>query len=546
MSKNKKSNSKKPVSKKQAAPEKKEFPKFIIAVVAVIVAVAVGVGIYFALNKEKPEKPDVGPVVTVDSNGSKYEMAEYKGTKMPAEFVEILNQAELDNYDACENQGVALRLGNRDISMSEFVMYYYDVYYFQTESAIYSMQQTGANRTGFDLTKLPRDQKHAREEYTWAEHFTLEVIDNISLNYMMFDEAISKGVELSNAEIKEIYDNFDFLEKSAQSNDVSLDEDLSKTYCEGVTAAMYKAREIIVAYAVKYDSVKHNEIKTGYGDKVIEAELGRSNDKYKVAKLRVYPIEGEYVESEAAAVKTEAQLIEYANKNHPRDTYDAEYSTDCGYITKDRISSVYGDEVAAWAFDKSRKAGDIAVVQGMLFRYLVYVDTTSFYTTSCDIMTTAVQYDDTMTVEQRQEIFKQQEEKFLKWKNDDGTQQGFYDYSTSLNGIGEETVRLGTYNFQIDKWIFDPARKSGDSAIVDTVDGCCAIYYIEKNEDDYDWVENLGTEMANNDLQAYQKEVLSEKYKTEREKSVINKAYNAADKSIARHQKKIAEKLKNS
>lgn len=544
MSNKKNINVKKP--EKKAESTKKKLPLgIIIAAVAVVVAAAAAVTIYFVLNKNDNniDKPVVDPVVTVDSGDSKYEMAEYKGTKLPVEFVEILNQAELDSYEACEEYGVALKLGERNISMQEFVMYYYDVYYFQTESVTYSIEQTGANRTGFDLTTLPRDQKHPRNDYTWAEYFTLEVIENLKLNYMMFDEAVANGIELSNSEISELESTFDFLEKSVEANETTLDEDLAKTYCEGVTSAMYKAREIVVALATKYDSVKQNEIKNGYGDEVIEAEFNQSNGKYSVRKLRIYPIEGDYVEEETATIKTEEQLIEYARSNHPREGYEAEYMTDCGYITKERVASVYGDEVAEWAFAQNRKVGEVAVVQGMLFRYVVYIGSDTFYTTSCDIMFTGTPYDETMTAEQRQNTYKQEEEKYLKWKNEDGTKQGFYDYSTNLNGIGEETVRLDTYNFEFDKWIFDPERKSGDSAVIDTVEGCGAIYYIEKNEGDFDWIENLGNEMATEDLKAYQQEVIGEKYITERDKSVLNKAYNASDKSIANHQKKLAESM---
>jgi len=543
MSNKKKTGTKKPTQNTAAA--KKPFPKgIIIAVVAVVLAVAVGVTVWLVKNKDSgTEKPKVDPIVTVDSDNSKYEMAEYKGTKMPVDFVGILNQVELDSYDACEKYGVALRLGERNISMPEFVLYYYDAYYFQTESAVYSMQQTGANRTGFDLTKLPRDQQYPREDYTWAEKFTSEAINTMSLNYMMFDEAVAKGVELSNAEISELMENFEFIEKTAKSDNVSLDEDLAATYCEGITAAMYKARDIVVAFATKYDTVRLDEIKNGYSEAVVDEKLKQSNDKYKVAKLRIYPIEGEYVESEAAAVKNEAQLLEYAKKNHPKEDYDAGFMTDCGIITKDKVSSVYGDEVAEWAFAGSRKAGDISVVEGMLYRYLVYVDYPAFYNTSCNIMFVGTQYEDTMLEEERQKIFKQNEERYLKWKNEDGTKEGFYDYSTNLSGIGEETVRLGTYYFMIDKWIFDPARKSGDSVMLDTEEGCCAIYYIGNNADDYDWNENLRNDMAVEDLKEYQQEMINRNYKADREDAVIKKAYSESDKSIKKRQKKLAENL---
>lgn len=544
MSNHKKSNQKKQTGKKPV-PEKKGLPKgIIIAVVAAVLVIVTAVSVYFVKkNADEPQKPVADPVVTVESGESEYTLAEYKGTKMPVEFVEILNQAEQDSYEACEKYGVALELGERNISMPEFVMYYYDVYVFQSEAAVYSMQETGANRTGFDLSTLPRDQKYIREDYTWSEQFTIEVIDNMALNYMMFDEAVENGVELDNSEISDLFESIDFVESNAERDNITPDEEISDAYCEGLTAAMYNAREIVVAFATKYDEVKGNELKQSYSESEIEAERDKNQGLYSVAKLRVYPIEGDYVESEVNAVRTEQQLIDYANNNHPRDTYDADFSTDCGYITKGRVADVYGDEVAAWAFETGRKAGDIEVVEGMLFRYLVYVEVPAFYTTSCDIMFVGSQYDDTMTAEDRKKLFETEEERYLKWKNEDGTKEGFWDYSTSAGGIGEETIRVGTYHFQIDNWIFDPERKAGDSAVLDTSGGCGAVYYIGKNEDDYDWEENVRADMATAELKAYQTETIEKNYNAERKNSVLNDAYDAADIVISRHQKKLQERL---
>lgn len=538
----KKNNANKKTTKKPQAKTKKPVIGIVIAAVAVLIAAAVAVAVYLIKNNDKTDPPSTAPIQTVPSDGSKYTYAQYKGTKMPVEFVEILNKAEQDSYDAAQKYGVALEIGEREISVPEFVMYYYDVYYFQTESVTYSIQQTGANRTGYDLEKLPTDQKHPRNEYMWSEHFTQEVVDNIGLNYMMFDEAVENGVELSNSEISDLMDAIQFIEDSAERNRKTPDEEISGAYCEGLSAAMYNAREIVVAYATKYDEIKLSEIKESFSKDEVSAELEKSNNKYKVAKLRIYPIEGDYVEAEANAVKTEKDLLEYANKNHPRDTYDASFSTDCGYITKSRVSDVYGDEVAEWAFAEERKAGDISVVQGMLFRYVVYVDTTAFYTTSCDIIFVGTQYDESMSVEEREKIFKAEEEKYLEWKNEDGTEEGFLEYAMNFNSVGVETIRLGDYHFQLDKWIFDPARKSGDHAVIDTTGGCGAVYYVEKNTDDYDWEESLRSEMATAELKDYQVELLKDDYEVKRNNSALNKAYAAANISIEKHQKRLKER----
>jgi len=538
----KKKNTNKKTTKKPQVKNKKTANGIIIAAVAVLIAAAVAVAVFLIKKNNKTDPPSTSPVETLPNDGSKYTYAEYKGTKMPVEFVEILNNAEQDSYEAGEKQGVVLELGERKISLPEFVMYYYDVYYFQTENVQYSIQQTGGNRTGYDLEKLPTEQKHPREDYMWSEKFAQEVVENMALNYMMFDEAVEAGIELSNSDIAGLFETFDFIEKSAKSNQRSIDEEIANTYCDGLTADMYKAREIIVYFATAYDSIKHADYVESYSYSKAEAEFKKDPDSHLVARLRVYPIEGEYNEAEANAVSNEKELIEYANKNHPRDTYDAEFSTECGYLTKQRISDVYGTEVGEWAFAKERKTGDIAVVQGMLFRYLVYVKEPAFYTTSCNIVFVGTQYENNMTEEIRKQEFDKIEKQYLKWKDEDGTKEGFVDFTTSLNGYGEETARVGEYYFEIDNWIHDPSRKSGDSVMLDTDQGCCAIYYVGKNEEDFDWIKSVKETMATEELKNYQSEVLSKDYEAERNNSVLNKAYDTANISIRKHQERLKDK----
>lgn len=540
----KKKNTKKKTAKTPQAKTKKPVNGIIIAAVAVLIAVAVAVAVFLVKKNDKPEPPSVNHVETLAPDGSKYTYAEYKGTKMPVEFVEILNNAEQDSYDACREYGVALELGDREISLPEFVMYYYDVYYFQTESALYSIQQTGANRTGYDLYKLPTEQKHPREEYMWSEQFTQEVIENMALNYMMFDEAVEAGVELSNSDISAVLESLQLIERGAKSEQRTVDEEIADTYCEGLTADMYMAREIVVAYATAYDAAKHADYVDSYSFSDVEAVFNKKPVDYAVARLRVYPIEGEYNEAEVSEVSNEKEFLEYANKNHPRDTYDANFTTECGYLTKQRLSDIYGTEVGEWAFAKGRKAGDIAVVQGMLFRYLVYMEVPAFHATSCDIMFVGTQYDESMTEETRKQEFEKAEKMYLEWKNGDGTKEGFWDYSTSANGMGEETVRIGDYYFEIDNWIHDPSRKSGDSVMLNTSQGCGAVYYIGKNEDDFDWIKTIKETLATEELKAHQQEVLAKDYEAERNRAVLNNAYDTADISILKHQKKLEEKEK--
>ncbi len=537
---NKKSTGKKGAKKPvKAAPDKKKTG--IIIAATVLLAVAVAVTVYF-VTKDGGEPVVTDPIVTVDSQGSKYELAEYKGITMPVEFVEILNQAEVDSAEMCEKYGVALELGNRKISMPEFMMYYYDAYYFQNQSVEYSIQQSGQNRTGYDPEKDPADQKYLDKDYTWEEKFTLDAIDNLTNNYSIFELALEEGTEIDGYSIGTVFDTIEMVEDRAKKNKTTQEKDLAETYCDGLSPAVFKAREIMATYAEAYENNKYEEIRAGYADSEVEKRYEQTDGKYAVAKLRVYPIEGEYNEAEVFSVSNEKEFIDYAQKNYPVEGYDADFATQCGYISKDKVSSVYGDEVGKWAFESGRKKGDIALIEGMLFRYLVYVDTPSFLSTSSNIMIASAAYESYMGQDEKDENYKRIRDEYLAWKKDGASKDAFEDFSLNNGGAGEETVRLGDYYFEFENWIFDPARKSGDSTIIniDSV-GVCAIYYVSDNEDDFDWENSVRGDMALEDIEEMYAEH-QKNFEAKRNSSVLKKVYSEGWKSIKRHRARVEKK----
>ena len=547
MSKNKNTKNKKKATKN--VPVKKNIPVkgIIIAAAAVLLAVAVIVTVVLVKknNEVNPDNPSSHEIETLPNEGTQYTYAKYKTTKMPVEFVEILNQAEIDCKAACEKYGVALEIGDREISVPEFVLNYYDIYSLQTQSVQYSIEQTGQNRTGYETEKLPGEQKVPQKDYTWEESFTLDAIDSMKVNYSLFDMAVEAGTEIDVVSIAGVLDTCEYVTEKSKKEGITPEESLARVYCEGVTPAMYNAREIMKTYAQAFENNKFYEFQEGYSQADIEKTFNENVDAYKVLRARVYPIEGDYNEAEVLSVKNEKDFLEYAQKNYPSDGYDADFSTDSGYITKEKLSSVYGEEVGTWAFDSSRKKGDIAVIEGMLFRYLVYIDTPAFLSTSCNIMTLEYAYNDSMTADEKAKTLKDAEAAYNEWKSSDGTENGFLEYTINSGGAGLTPARTGEYFFKIDNWIFDPERKNGDSTIIDTQYGCCVIYYSGKNADDFDWSLKVVSDKATADLEAFYADLWESDYKTDRNSAMLKKSYTEADKSIKRNWARLKEQEKN-
>lgn len=547
MSKDKKKNAK-PTAKasakkaKENEAKKKPVKGIIIAAVALLLAAAIILTVIFVKkNKDSQGGEDVTvPIVTIENEGTQYTYAEYKGSSLPVEFVEILNQAALDSYAACEKYGVALTLGDREISKPEFVLYYYDQYSLQTQEVEYSIQQTGENRTGFDTGLLPDEQDYITSDYeTWADEFTEKAIENMTDIYAGFDLAIEAGTKLDVVTIGSVLSSLDRVDSYAKKEGITNDESMAQIYGEGVTAAMFKAREIMSEYAERYQSDKLAELQSGYTEADAEAKLNEDKHAYTLVVGRVYPIEGEYVESEIAKIKTEEDFLSFAQNNYPYEDYDAQVRTQCFFNNRETISSVYGEEVGEWMFSDERKAGDIAVVKGMLFNYLVYVEEPPYLSTSRNVIMSINEYDhSTMTVDYMNELYDESKALYDDWKANDGSKDGFITMSVNTLDEGEITVRAGEYYYMINDWIFDSSRKEGDSTFFNSEVGCCALYYVGNNEDDYDWKVYANETMSGDEFKEMYSSVLDKSYKVKRSDKVIDDAYEVANVSIENYMEK--------
>lgn len=534
----KKNQTKKAPTKKEAE-SKKPVKGIIIAAVALLLVAAIIVAVVLIKKDSGTTDPTNGVIETLPDDGGQYTYAKYKGTSLPVEFVEILNKAEADSAAACKNQGVALEIGDREISVPEFTMYYYDEYSLQVDSAQYSIEKSGANRTGFDLGIMPAEQPHLSSDGTWEEHFVEEAVDKMREVYMIFDLAVEAGTKLDVITISGLLENIDLIETTVAKQGITVDESLSNYYGEGMTAAMYNARDIMMTYAQAYENNKLNEMMDGYTESQLQEVIDTDRHAYTVVVGRVYPIEGEYNEAEAAAVKTEQDFVAYANKNYPMDGYDAEFSTACIYTQRDTITDVYGEEVADWMFSDSRKDGDIAVVQGKLFNYLCYVEKVPFLTTSRTVISCDVSYGSNMAQTDKDRLYNDLLEKYEKWQKDDGTQAGFALISSASGNAAERTVRVADYYFEVSEWIFDPARKPGDSTVINTSVGCAAVYYIADNEADYDWKAYAANDRSELEMTDFYANLKADDYKDKRNANVIADSCKAAEAFIQRKMDKM-------
>ena len=545
MSKAKKNLKKTPQAKAAQAAVKKEKKKIdpktvktilvtlaAVAAVAAIVLLAIFV-IKPAIEENKNKKPD--PVTTTQKGyeqGDEFLPVEYNGLSIPGVFADLLKEAEAERESLCGKYGVAVEIGDIKISRPEFNMYYYDQYIGKYYDVQTSISDNGTNMTGFDPSMAPEDQKHIRGNGTWADYFTYEAINNMQKNYADFERACKAGTQLSAEDITGLVSAYDQVTKGAESDGLTVDEHMSDMYVEGVDFSMFFASVIMESYATQFRKDEKQRLTDSFTDADLQAKYDENPMQYKVAKVRVYMIEGEYNAAEAAAVCNEKEFLEYAKNNYPYDGYDADYNTDLGWIAYADLEVYHGETVANWAFDSNRVAGEIGVVEDFLARYIIYVEEPAFDSHTYQIVSYRNQY---AALDNHKPSVDAATEFYNEWKNGKQTEESFRELAEQSGYMEEDAAIITRYDLEVAEWFADPARKKGDTAQFEASDAAYVIYFVKENPDDLNWKKDAGTALAEEKYEEQFKALIDKEYKTEMNQTPLTQCYKNVNARVKRY-----------
>lgn len=524
--------------------QKKKKTAVIIAVAAVIVAAVVLLAVFVIApwvreRQYQPKPPVTHGINTVDpQQGDKYEYAEYRGLRMPKQVAEILNQAEIDNAEACKTYGIAATVGDYQVSRPRFEMYYNYAYAEKVSESIYYDRTGQMNTSGFDYSLSPEEQKYPgsdEQDYKWSDRFTDLALEDMQYYFAAFEYAVENKIQFTESDFQRMIYEYEYIKTNAESQAETVDEYIQKRVGENVTYEMYAAHGIMKYYAAEFQETEIEKYKQAVTQTQIEEYHKENADNLMLAKLRIYPIESEdYDEKELVKVKDEATFLDYAQKtNIYGESYDAETVTEFWWVDRNTVSSRFGEAVGEWAFDKARVKGEVALVQGTLYNCLVYVDTPAYETATHQVLICEypnVYNADEATIEDNK-------------KNADLVQAHYVDNGKTKEALQDiidegyfedKAVSVSDYGIEIDKWVFDSSRKEGDYVRIDNTDGSYFIYYLHENPEDYDWIRAARASLG---LEAYDKAFAQ---KVEKE----FKAERASEKSLSQAMKHAYEIMK--
>mgnify|MGYP003293622330 CR=1 FL=1 len=496
-------------AKKSPAVEKTK--KIITKVVAIVLAVVIGVGaVYATLNFfGLPQKMIK---VTVADTECKFSLAEYNYY-----YYTLVSQYQSQAYEieSYYGEGAGLTYLGYDYTKTPEAQEY-------TEEL--------ASMTGITFEDLGNPEKA-----TWADVFRFGAINNIVSTKYLAMKAEEAGITLTEAEQKTIDDRITSDETTAKKGDYSLDRYLHVNIGKGLSEKIYRQILEETTLANSYTTKLQEDTLDAITEEEINERYNLNKDNFDIVTVRMYTIKATAnVASDATeAEKKDAQDKAKAQAKKDADAFLAAVTDEESFIAQAKNAILNADnnskddadkvtlkenttfatlkntseDLAKWVYDDARQAGDKNLfVDEDGNCHLVFVKVLpakDMSTSSSDVRHLLVAFPETekdengkeieLTDAQKAETKKKAQEildeylknptlenfvALTKEHTDDVDSEG----KPNGDGLYEEVADNGQYVEEFTNWAIDPARKPGETGLVETDYGYHIMYYVEANE----------------------------------------------------------------
>lgn len=487
-------------------------------------------------------------LVAVIALGAAYGILDYAG---------VVNKAVQVGY-----------VGNENISFSEYIYYYNRAFNTLYQNEQY-YQYYQYSYLGYDITKAPQDQEKdytdsaTGKTMKWTEYLHNQAVDMAQMYLAFYQEAVKLGLELTEADKAAIDKNIeDLREQAAQtgtqgaSGDTvkgySLNAYLRLQYGNGINESFLRKQMKIETLAQKYYNEKLDEYAAGYTADEVKAVFDKDPSLYSFVDIRYYQFTKEELKKEDKetdkelkarqekadkevkanaqamydAITDEKSFVAQATKYNKAEDFDANNDTLLKSVAKNstnsgtNLESINAD-LAKWAFDKNTKAGDKKMVSDDKAGtyYIALMVNPMHDVKTVDVrhilfMTTDSQTGEALSDDKIKQAETNAKKALADWEAGDKTEDSFAQYATDLTedtgsastGGLYENVVPGQMVPEFDSWIFDEARKEGDTEIVKTDYGYHVMYFVKAN-DSYKDV-TIRNEKATEDVNTLTEELL--------------------------------------
>ena len=361
-------------------------------------------------------------------------------------------------------------------------------------------------------------------DYVKASYGTLATLDNVK-SYVekssiasAYYESIEDATEIIGEEVENYYDenkdNYDSVDYLACRIEADMPEEEAET-AETETAAEAETSG---------ESETAGETETAAETETV-AETETMSEEEKAAQEAEQKAAEEAAMAEAKT-KADKMLKQISDESSFEELY-SEYATDASAEfrkTNVKRASVSPSAVAEWLFDSARQAGDTEVIEdtsGDAYYVVYFMDRYLDHTKTVDVrhilIRSGAETTEDMTEEEKAtaeenakaEAKQKAEDIYAEWKNGEATEDSFAalaeanseDTGSSANGGLYEAVTKGQMVAAFNDWIFDDARKPGDTEIVETDYGYHVMYFVGDNAEE--WYTKIESTLLSNKMQEY-------------------------------------------
>lgn len=453
----------------------------------------------------------------------------------------VLGIRAVNNSGIVQKATIAAVVGNRELNSVELGYYYNDAisnYYNEMYEMYESYTDSYLQAVGLDTTKALDAQVYDQETgKTWADYFVEEAIEAAKSDFALYDLAKAENFQLPEDE-QTTLDNmmsnlgtYAVLYGYSNANQYlramygyGADEDSYKAYTERSTvAAAYKQahedglqyedaaiREYEKDKVSKYNSYTYSSALLSYTDFLqggTEDEDGKKtySDVEKDAAR-----EAMKVAAESLATSTTLDELKEAVKTANVNNESQLAVNDWKAVLHTTVTNV---PLADWLADEARAEGDIAAIPVTTTEnektivntyYVVYFDSkTDNSQAMANVRHLLVKFSGGSTDEETGETTYTDEEKaaakteadgYLKtWQEGDATEESFIelvkkhsdDTSAEDGGLFEDIHPDSNYVPNFLNWSIDPARKAGDTEVIETEYGYHVMYYVGADQMTY-------------------------------------------------------------
>ncbi len=456
----------------------------------------------------------------------------------------------LDSTGVINRAATALKVGDTKISAAEF-NYYYSMAFNEMANQAYQYEQAyGYNPLGFDSSLPPDEQESTQKDedgnvLTWDVVLKDRAVLIAQQTIGYYNEAVAAGTELTEDQKAEIDETVETYRKQAAESNYSLNAFLKTYFGAGFNEKAFVKQLEMELLAQNFTDAKQKEVSDAITDETVAAEYKANQKEYDYADVRYYSIafktltknEGETDDALKARQKAENDKLVAAAKDIAAKATDENalieavkaYNDSKEDTTKKltatsyaSLSSAVGADGADWAFAAGRKAGEVNTFAGEKSANIVFVIKPAYTSNSVSVRHCLVEFDakdeNNVTDAEKQAANKIAND-LLAGLGDKVTEDAFSkmvkentaDTASAETGGLYENIRISdSYVENFEKWSFDPARKAGDTGIVETEYGYHIMYFVSDNTDDVDWKAAIKDEMTNEDLTAFQEELFKE------------------------------------